>query len=145
MVRISRFKLRREVLEKLFDLFFEVVGKKGDREEFRKVIIDLLSPAERIMIAKRVAIIYLLLKQIDYYNICNVLKISPSTVAKFSLLMEKSQGIVPTFKKIVTKEKVGEFLEEVFNTLFAPGVPGINWKAAWERKIDLERRKTFGI
>jgi len=145
MVRISRFKLREEVLEKLFDLFFEVVGKKGNREEFREVIVDLLSPVERIMLAKRIAIIYLLLKEIDYYSICKVLKVSPSTVAKFSLLMEKSQGVVPTFKKIVTKEKVGEFLEEVFNALFPPGVPGINWKAAWERKIDLKRRKAFGI
>jgi Trp operon repressor len=145
MVRISKFKLRKDVLEKLSDLFFVVVGKKGKREEFRKVIIDLLSPAERIMIAKRIAIIYLLLKEIDYYNICNVLKVSPSTVAKFSLLMEKSQGIVPTFKNVLAKEEVREFLEEVFNTLFAPGVPGINWKAAWERKIDLKRRKAFGI
>lgn len=145
MVRNSRFKLNDKILEKLFDLFFEVVGKKADKGEFRKTIIDLLSAAERIMIAKRLAIIYLLLKKIDYYNICQVLKVSPSTVAKFSFLMEKSEGIVPTFKSIVKKEKVGEFLEELFNTLYAPGVPGINWKAAWQRKIDLKRRKTYGF
>lgn len=145
MVRNSRFQLDDNILEKLFNLFFEVVGKKSDKDEFREVMIDLLSPAERIMISKRIAIIYLLLKKIDYYNICEVLKVSAATVAKFSLLMEKSQGIVPTFKTIVTKEKVGEFLEDLFNTLYAPGVPGINWKAAWERKRDLQRRKIYGM
>ncbi len=145
MVRNSRFQLDDNILEKLFNLFFEVVGKKSDKDEFREVMIDLLSPAERIMISKRIAIIYLLLKKIDYYNICEVLKVSAATVAKFSLLMEKSQGIVPTFKTIVTKEKVGEFLEDLFNTLYAQGVPGINWKAAWERKRDLQRRKIYGM
>lgn len=145
MVRNSRFKLDENVLEKLFDLFFEVVGKKANKGEFRKVIVDLLSPAERIMLAKRIAIIYLLLKKIDYYNICKVLKVSPSTVAKFSLLMERSEGVVPTFKTIVKREKIGEFLEELFNDLYGPGVPGINWKAAWERKRNLEKRKAFGI
>lgn len=145
MVRNSRFQLDDDILEKLFNLFFEVVGKKSDKDEFREVMIDLLSPAERIMISKRIAIIYLLLKKIDYYNICEVLKVSAATVAKFSLLMEKSRGIVPTFKSIVNKEKVGEFLEELFNTLYAPGVYGINWKAAWERKRNLQKRKTFGM
>ncbi len=145
MVRNSRFKLDENVLEKLFDLFFEVVGKKADKDEFRKVIIDLLSSAERIMLAKRIAIIYLLLKKIEYYNICEVFKVSPSTVAKFSILMEKSEGIVPTFRYLVKKEKIGLFLKELFNDFYAPGVPGVNWKAAWQRKRDLQRKKTYGI
>jgi len=85
------------------------------------------------------------MKKIDYYNICERLKVSPSTVAKFALLMEKSEGIVPTFKKIVKIEKVRLFLKEIFNDLYHPGLPGINWKAAWERKINLDKEKTFGI
>lgn len=145
MVRNSRFKLDDNILGKLFDLFFEVVGKKADKDEFRKVIVDLLSPAERIMISKRIAIIYLLLKRIEYYNICKVLKVSPSTVAKFSILMEKSEGIVPTFSCLVKKEKISIFLKELFNDLYAPGVPGINWNAAWQRKREVEKRKTYGM
>lgn len=145
MVRNSRLPLSQDLLEKLFDLFFEVIGKKTSKDEFKKVMIDLLSPAERIMLAKRVTIVYLLMKKIYYHNICERLKVSPSTVAKFALLMEKSEGIVPTFKKIVKIEKVALFLKEIFNDLYAPGVPGVNWKAAWERKIKLEKEKTFGI
>lgn len=145
MVRNSRFILSEDLLEKLFDLFFEIVGNKSSKEEFRKTMIDLLTPAERIMLAKRVAIIYLLLKKIDYHNICQRLKVSPTTVAKYALLMEKSEGIVPTFKQIVKIDKVNIFLEEIFNNIFAPGVPGINWKIAWENKINLENKKTFGI
>ena len=32
---------------------FEVISKDKDEEEFQNIIHDLLSPAERIMIAKR--------------------------------------------------------------------------------------------
>ena len=145
MVRNSRFVLSEDLLEKLFDLFFEVVGNKSSKDEFRKIFIDLLTPAERIMLAKRVAIIYLLMKKIEYYNICDRLKVSPTTVAKYALLMEKSEGIVPTFKQIVKIDKVKIFLEEIFNNIFAPGKVGINWKIAWENKINLEKKKTFGI
>lgn len=145
MVRNSKFQLKDEVLEKLFGLFFEVVGKKGSKDEFRKTMNDLLSPAERVMISKRIAIIYLLLKGIDYYNICHVLKVSTATVAKFRILMERSEGVIPTFERIIRIEKVGDFLEELFNTLYGPGTPGVDWKAAWRDKIRLERKKEYGI
>lgn len=145
MTRISKFKLSEEVLEKLFQLFFEVVGKNKNKEEFKNIIVDLLSPVERIMIAKRIAIVYLFLKGIDYFIICNVLKVSPGTVAKFSLLMEKSEGLVPAFKTILMKEKTAQFIEEMLLALRPPGMPGVNWKAAWETKIRLDRKKTYGI
>lgn len=145
MVRNSRFELSEDLLEKLFDLFFEVVGNQSSKDEFKKIFVDLLTPAERIMLAKRVAIIYLLMKKIEYYNICDRLKVSPTTVAKFSLLMEKSEGIVPAFKEIVKTDKVKLFLEEVFNNIFAPGKIGVNWKIAWENKNNLEKKKIYGI
>lgn len=145
MARISQYLLDEEKLKKLFNLFFEVVGKRDDQEEFNKVIADLLSPIERIMIAKRIAIIYLLLKKINQQNICQVLKVSSSTVAKFSLLMEKSIGIVPTFKSLIRNEKLKEFLEDIVDSFFEPGIPGVNWTAAWERKIEKEKKKTYGI
>lgn len=145
MVRNSRFVLSDALLEKLFDLLFEVVGNRTSKVEFKKIFVELLTPAERIMLAKRVAIIYLLSKKIEYYNICERLKVSSATVSKFALLMEKSEGIIPIFKQIVKNDKVKIFLEEIFNNIFAPGKYGVNWKIAWENKINLEKKKTYGI
>lgn len=145
MVRLSRFKLSNQQLEKLFSLFFEVVGKNKNKKEFQNIITDILSPTERVMIAKRIAIMYLLMKGIDNRTICYVLKVSSATVAKFAILAEKSVGVIPLFKKMLVNEKIVEFFQEVFNSFFAPGVPGVNWKAAWKRKIDLERKKALGM
>src|SRR3989344_2117733 len=134
MARISRIPLKNEILEKVFELFFEVVGKKSNIKEFKTTVFEILSPVERIMIAKRVAIVYLLLKGIDQRNIAKVLKVSTATVSKFDILMEKSDGVVPSFQKILTNDKILDFLDKMFDALFPPGTYGTNWKAAWERR-----------
>lgn len=145
MTRISRFKLKDHVLEKLFDLFFEVVGKKKNKEEFNKIIKELLSHTERIMISKRIAIIYLLLKKVDSITIARVLKVSSATISKFNLLTQYSEAIVPTFDNMLKNERIVLFLEEVFNSLYRPGAPYIDWSSAWQRKKELSRKKKEGI
>ena len=145
MARISRIPLKNEILEKVFELFFEVVGKKSNIKEFKTTVFEILSPVERIMIAKRVAIVYLLLKGIDQRNIAKVLKVSTDTVSKFALLMEKSDGVVPSFQKILTNDKILDFLDKMFDALFPPGTYGTNWKTAWERRKRISYRKTYGL
>lgn len=145
MVRLSRLKLEDKVLNKLSVLLFEVIGKTNDQNKFSAIMRDLLSPSERIMLAKRIAIIYLLLKKVDYLTICDVVKVSPSTVAKFSLLLEKSEEVSQTFSSILRQEKILNFVEGIFNDLFAPGTMGVNWSNAWRRKNEFERKQNQGI
>ncbi len=145
MTRISQFQVDDDVLEKIFSLFFEVISKDKNEEEFQNVIHDLLSPSERIMIVKRVAIFYMLMKKLDYYNISKSLKVSPSTVAKFNLVKENSRGIVNALKGTVKSEKIINFFEELILELRRPGKYGVNWKGAWEDKISHERKKERGI
>lgn len=145
MTRISRFRVDDDVLEKIFSLFFEVISKDKNEEEFQNIVHDLLSPAERIMIAKRVAIFYMLMKKLDYYNIAKSLKVSPSTIAKFNLVKENSRGIVSALKSTVRNEKIINFFEELILELRRPGKYGVNWKNAWEEKIAHERKKEKGI
>lgn len=145
MTRISQFQVDDDVLEKIFSLFFEVISKDKDEEEFQNVIHDLLSPSERIMIAKRVAIFYMLMKKLDYYNISKSLKVSPSTVAKFNLVKENSRGIVRALSATVRNEKIINFFEELILELRRPGKYGVDWKSSWQDKIEHERKKEKGI
>lgn len=145
MIRISYFKIKQEDYEKIFSIFYKVLGETDSKDEFNKILFDLLTPAERIMLIKRIAVIYLLLKDIDYLTICKVLKVSNGTVSKYKLLMESSIGIVPVLKKMVENEKIWLFFEDIFSQIFHPGVYGISWKAAWETKIALERKKERGL
>ena len=114
MTRISRFPVGDKVLEKLYFLMFEVLSRIDDKEIFSKIIDELFSSTEKIMVAKRIAIIYLLMKNINYENISDVLKVSSETIAKFQLIMEKSGEIKEILKGTVGTENIKDFFEELF-------------------------------
>jgi len=147
MVRISKTKLPKETLLKLFSLFFEVLGKKSNKDEFLMITNDLFSETEQIMIIKRISVIYLLLKEIDNSTISEVLKVSTGTIWKYAFLIKNNdKGIVSFIKKILEKEKVREFFDDIFYELFArPGKPGTNWKIGWQYKFERERKKQTGL
>jgi Trp operon repressor len=145
MAMISKNLLDEETLEKLLNLFFEVMGKSKDKNEFRQITNNILSLTERIMIAKRIAIIYLLTKKIDYKIICEVLKVSASTVFKFRFFLQENSQTTTVVNKILRNEKITDFLEEIVLTLYAPGTPGISWSQARVDKFKFEQKKIKGI
>ena len=75
---------------------------------------ELLSLTEKIMI-KRIAIIYLLVKDIDYLVISDVLKVSSGTIAKFHSMMNKGREIKNILKGITGNEKIKDFLKNYFS------------------------------
>ena len=86
MVHLSSYPLEKRKLLKLYQLFFEIIARSGSRDNFIVMMNDVVSPPEQIMIAKRIAIVYLLTKGINPSAIAYYLKVSKSTAAKFSLL-----------------------------------------------------------
>ena len=145
MTRISRRPVKDNVMERIFQLFFEAVGKKSKKEDLLEVVHDILSPTERIMIAKRVTIVFLLLKKIDYQTISDVLKVSQSTISKFHLIMDNSKGIVKALQLMLLNDQLINVLDEFLLAIKGPGVYGTNWKSAWRQKNELERRKREGL
>jgi Trp operon repressor len=145
MVQISKKKLPEEILSKLFRLFFEVVGNKDDKNEFSVIINDLFSKTEQIMIIKRLAIIYLLLKNIDQRTIADTIKVSPSTVCKFALIAQESKGIDPFFKDILTKDKIKKFFEDLFYSVYSPTRYGTDWKTGYKLEFERQKRRNRGI
>ena len=147
MVRLSKYQLSEDKLEKLFDLFFNIVGKRNNKTEFLDILNDVLSQSEKIMIAKRIALSFLLMKVIENGTICYVLKLSPSTVAKFAFILQThtDRGIQKAFQLIILKENLKDMFMDICNTLFAPGIYGVNWSAAWQRKLEAERKKIHGL
>jgi len=95
------------------------------------------------MIAKRVAIIYLLMKNIDYLMISEVLKVSSRTIAKFHSITSEGKEIKNILEGLVENEKIKDFFEELF--FREPGTYGTNWKSAWKQKYEIERKKQRGI
>lgn len=145
MTRISKYKVNDEILDKLFYLLFEVLSNKQNIGQFNDILTELLSPTERIMIAKRVAIIYMLMKGVDCSVIIDSLKVSSATISKFQIIVENGKFVVEALKKVVRNEKIIDFFEKLVIDFRGPGTYGVDWKSAWQQKIDFEKRKERGI
>ncbi len=145
MVQISRHKVDEVVWEQIFQLFFELLKKIKTRDDFTNIIECLFSRPERIMVAKRIALIYLISKEIDASTICYTLKISRSTYAKFAVLLDNNKKVYPYLKRIMQTEALKDLFAEIYLTFRGPGVYGTNWSSGREIENQLQRKKKRGL
>lgn len=147
MTRISRARLSDEIWIRIYQLFFEVIAQIKTKKTFNEAMEDIFSPTERIMVAKRIAIIYLLLKNVPQLLIAKTLKVSSATVSRYAVLIENRQeGLRKIISLMMKKEKVLDFLNDVFADLFIqPGIKIGHWDLYWQHKKRKERKKSSGL
>lgn len=143
MVNISRRKVDDKVLIRLNKLFFEILYRANSVNKFISVIDDLFSPKEKIMIAKRIGILYLVIKRVEQKLIADKLKVSTTTVSKFALIFSaRNSPVVQLIKELITKEKGGNSLEDIFAEIFIqPGIKRGHWKIYHLHEQNKERKK----
>ena len=148
MVRLSKRPVNKKSLEKVYKLLYEILKKAKNENEFLSLTKDLLSPTEQLMIAKRIAIIYLILKNVDTESICDYLKVSRGTVAKFKWIIEekKDSQLSKVIKGILKKEKISHFFEDLFANLFLqPGLRIGHMKQYIQHKINQQEREMIDM
>lgn len=114
MPQISQRKLKNGLTSKLFDIYFQIVCSVQNQKDFSSVFLDLFSPTERLMIAKRIAIMLLIIKDIDYRSICKVLKVSITTVCKYRMLIDHNQAIKQKLTHIQQNDKVVDAISQIY-------------------------------
>ncbi len=147
MVRVSKFRLREEILIRLYQLFFEVMSRSAKKDLFFEIINEIFSPTEKIMMAKRITIIYLLIKGVDQVVIANTIKVSTGTVSKYAVMFyNKDTKLVKLIRRMIAKEKVLDFLDDVFADIFIQqGIKIGHWDLYWQHKRKKDRRETTGL
>lgn len=132
MPHISSRKLDQVLLDKLLKKLVLIIGKAQDKNSLSPVLKELLTRTEKIMLAKRLAIVFLLSKKIPQDKISDLLKVSPTTVAKISLKME--MGKYNNILKVSAKEKFD--LEELIMGILTLGglMPPKVGKRYWVKK-----------
>ncbi|KKU87747.1 hypothetical protein A3A64_02200 [Candidatus Gottesmanbacteria bacterium RIFCSPLOWO2_01_FULL_48_11] len=148
MTQVSRYPLRKEVEERVYEVLMESIAAAKTRGTVTKLLNDLLSPTEQLMIAKRLSIALLLIKKYDQRTISKWLKVSLGTVSKVSLALQKGHGgYQAVIGSILRKEELKEFLQKIDDALAAvlgPAGPGSsNWgkwkKERWQSRMDSQK------
>jgi uncharacterized protein YerC len=145
MTQISRYPLQKQVEERVYEVLMESVAAANNSVSVNCLLEDLLSPTERLMIAKRISIALLLIKKYDQRTISKWLKVSLATVSKVSLVLQKGKGGYQTIiGSLLNKEELNKFIQRIDDAIadFLPPMSR-NWrhwrKARWESKISNQK------
>lgn len=88
MAQVSKRYLSPDVQERMFEIFVNAFSKAKYKRDIGKFLMDLLSSTEKIMLAKRLAIAYLLVKKgWTHREISQMLKLSLITIQRVSLVL----------------------------------------------------------
>lgn len=128
MPHISSKKLKKEHLQKLYDEF-SIALEKSAKKSWAKVFLnDFLTRTEKIMLAKRFAVIYLLSKEVPSSYIAEALGMSPATIARMSVKYDN--GKYSRLLKAVKTESndIWRILEKILRA----GLPPIAGRGKWK-------------
>ncbi len=128
MPHISSKKLKKETLNKLYNEFGKAFEKSAQKSEAKFFLGDLLTKTEKIMLAKRFAIIYLLSGDIPISYIAESLGVSYSTLSRMSLKYDigKYSLLLKTLKN--TNTDIWKILEKILKAGLPPRAGRGRWK-----------------
>lgn len=145
MSQVSKYPISGDVWDRIFEIFLKSLVEIKNREDADEFISDLLTPTEKIMLSKRLAIAFLLEKNYDYRTIQKIIRVSAPTISSVNILLKYGgKGYKKLVAKIIKDEKLMAFLENaVSKTLSMPakaGKGGGVWKYL-RQQVDDDRKK----
>ena len=132
MPHISSKKLKRENLQKLYDEFSAALEKSAQKSWVKLFLNDFLTRTEKIMLAKRFSVIYLLSKDVPVTYIAEVLFMSPATVSRMSFRYEigKYSSLLKTIQK--ENKDIWKILEKILRGGLPPRAGRGRWKFLYQ-------------
>jgi len=112
MTQVSKRIMASRLQGKVDATFWETIVKIRKHDEASLFFSDLFTRAERVNFVKRLSIAVLLHKEYEWRQICDLLKVSPTTVAKIVMKMER-EGFKLFFAKIDKDTEWREFWREL--------------------------------
>ena len=138
MPHISKRKLEEKFVKDLFLEIVSVFEKASRRGELKRVLGELLTPTEKIMFAKRLAVISMLAQNIPIHVIADNLSMSSSTIDIMSLRFE-----VGSYSHVVENGLKKTDIVDIINMIQTVGgiMPPRSGKGRWKSLDNSLRRE----
>lgn len=147
MTQVSKLPLRKEIADRIFEIFLITLINLRQKDEAEQLIQDLFTPTERVMLAKRLAIAFLLEKGHDYQTIKSLLRVSSATIASVNMQRQSGgKGYQQCIAKIMQEESLQNFFAEIALKLIQIPASSTKGSGTWrylekELKNNLPKRK----
>lgn len=107
MPHLSKRKLDDASLKRIYDNLLLVLTKTKNKERMSALLTALLSETERVMLSKRIAVVYLLKEGVETEIIAELLKVTPFTVQRLRLWYEaKGEGYDVALEELRSQKNV---------------------------------------
>ena len=142
MSQVSKKFVDKKVYARMFGILVSSLISINNQQKAEKFIGDLFTDTEKVMLAKRLSIAFLLMKNYTYENIGDLLKVSKSTIWQVQRwLSAKGEGYKVILNELIkkdSKQTTGFFdlLEEIL-----PPPRGTNWSEERRRMYARRREK----
>lgn len=149
MSQVSKRILDKELEDYIFNNFIKTIAKLNEPGQIKNFLNDLLSPIERTMLIKRLAIAVMLTKGYTYEQIDHTLKVSRPTIKNISLSLKYRQkgGYQKAVEEILKDQKREAFFDKIEELLIQLSPPKLYKGTAYEQKRrigqELFRRKSL--
>lgn len=113
MPQVSKYPISKDVYERIYDIFLKTIVDLKAKEEIDSFLKEFLSPTEQVMLAKRLAIAFLLAKGYDYRSTAKVLRVSTGTVGNVGIAYKYGEGYKKVVNRLLKDEKLVAFWQNV--------------------------------
>lgn len=125
MTQVSKYKLRLNLEERIYELLSNTLAGIKNSTDFKIFLNDFLSPTERTVLAKRLAIAALIEKGNDYRQICQILRVTPTTISKVAFRMKYGNGSIKKISENIAVLDDNKALLEELGSIFDLPVKGL--------------------
>jgi len=112
MSQVSRNPISKTTNQEIQATLWWLLARLNDDSDIRDFLNCLLTKTEKIMLAKRLAIAFLLIKGYNYRDIGNVLKVSTATICRIRDAIDKIEDYEMFVKKLEKREELKKFAEQ---------------------------------
>lgn len=117
MPHVSKIKLNNKNQKALINNFELILTKISKSDDMRYFLASLLTPTEKLMFAKRIAIVILLKEGVSESNISNALHVTRVTVSRMQYFVESRGQGYEVALKVLEKEKLMKEFKKVLLAL----------------------------
>ena len=144
MNHISKKKLEDSTLDKIQDKFIATITNLKSSKVGDSFLKEFFTETEKILFAKRLAVIIMLNNDFSYYRINKILKVSTSTSKRMheKLLFGDYNSILKVFKKRRDREIFWNELDVLIRVGMPPMGRG-RWKYLYSQTEDLQKKNNI--
>jgi len=109
MTRVSKYLVDKQVLSEIDAAFRWLISTLHQDKIVDLFINDFFSDEERLMLAKRLFVGYLVAKGLDYQEITSLIKVSPATVRQAKDWLKRREGYREIIRLLIKRQRQIEF------------------------------------